>query len=447
MSTFIKKTSLLSVLISAFIFMNANSQTIKTGDDESSIIFGGTTIGFDVGKSELSFTTNNYSEFKNKASGLLWGVEVSGKNSDGLASFLNSSELTPSSSIRFNLGFFSSKKEDITNHKPVLRKKLINKEKQLTAHLDTTLLTTLKVIVRDYEGDICNCDKIVLTDKINSVISYFVLKNEFKSISKNLLLSEGYRKLAGELFLYMDTNDALNDLSIVTKELLLLNSEALSKISNTRFKKFTVYSFLELSKENFTTFSGWDSTNVSDSFQRNEFDGTKLGIAGNIHYKGDWYFGGRIFYELTNNTSLLNLTNYKYQEEHVFGNQQYTQQSEISAYNGSFKEVGLVRFDIDVARFIPFGENFLILNTYLRNTSSRDKEILASKADIGISSSFFKSKGNFLGGIYLELPDFDQNQEAQKETPELEPWHKRLSFGIYTKISLSGFDFLPTSRQ
>ena len=80
-------------------------------------------------------------------------------------------------------------------------------------------------------------------------------------------------------------------------------------------------------------------------------------------------------------------------------------------------------------------ETFLIVNTYLRSVSSNKQALYASHSDIGVSTLFFKKDGNFMGGIYLELPDLDQNNERMKANPEYEDWYNRMAFGIYTKFS------------
>jgi hypothetical protein len=433
------KLILPALLIFGFIG-DLTAQTLKTGDGESSILFGETTIGVDVGKTEISFTTNNYLDSKDEFKGLLWGVSLKGKQKDGLSSILRSSELIPSSSIQFNLGYFSSPQEDMKLYKPSRWNSLEEQEADLQDFLSDSLFIQIERNIKK-DTSATNAEKLELINRAKKALSspvtkYKILKETFSQLSGNPSKSKAFRQLSSGIHTFLENHNKLNELFKVSMELVKLQNEALREISETPYKKFTIYGLLELSKGKFNTFDGWNPEDITESFDEVEFDGSRIGVGAGYRIGGNTYLGGRLYYEHTNNSSFLTSKKYEYEQTNTVGNETFTLKDEVTAYSGTYGELNVVGFDFDFLRYLKLGQdNFLILDAYLRSIDSRDKELLPSKTDIGLSSSFFKSDGKFIGGIYLELPDFDQGAESLKEEPEFEIWYKRLSIGLYTKFS------------
>ena len=87
----------------------------------------------------------------------------------------------------------------------------------------------------------------------------------------------------------------------------------------------------------------------------------------------------------------------------------------------------------------------ILASLYLRSSLfSRDTAYLKNYTNIGTGLYFINKKGKFLGGLYVELPDINNNVEKAKPQDEINirPPFKKLTFGIVIKFNISSiFDW------
>ena len=208
------------------------------------------------------------------------------------------------------------------------------------------------------------------------------------------------------------------------------------------YYKFTTYLFGGINAMDFKRFDKIDSTNLENSFVDEYFRGGNFGIGFNFEY-WRFRFGLTYAYTKTSNFSALSATEYTLQSSTVINNQTLQTKDAVTAYGGGrYGEVEKNDLNIDIiynCRLDKDGENHILINPYLRASMfSRDTSLLINKANLGIGGYFFKESGKFLGGLYIELPDINNNIEKKKpvDKQNFRPPLKRLSFGIVTKFSL-----------
>ena len=84
----------------------------------------------------------------------------------------------------------------------------------------------------------------------------------------------------------------------------------------------------------------------------------------------------------------------------------------------------------------------ILVNPYLRaSLFSRDTAYIKNYTNLGLGLYFLGRKRKFIGGLYVELPDINNNAEKAKPEDEIhiQPPFKKLSFGIVTKFNISSF--------
>ncbi|WP_196888378.1 hypothetical protein [Aureivirga sp. CE67] len=441
-----KKIILLILLIGQNTILQA--QIVKNSEGNNTILFNNTNIGIDIDKSEISFNSNNFLNSKLSSSGLIWGVDFTTKNKEGIGSIIKSSDLTPSSNLNITFGFQISNVKKMGDKINKQRTELSNEYKQINENFESKYRT---IILEEIKKD----KKIVLEQKESPII-LDEIKNKIDSntnICTGLfdLLSKKIKKSTDPIELkysikYRDLikkTDYYKKLKQFSKKNEILNSSVKNILSNKAYMKHVFYTHGGLSNEKFNTFSSWNINDLGKSFNEVKFNGSTLGLGYNLRVGGNWIFGAKYSYQKTNNSSLLALNEYEYESVISSNNTTFTTKGKKSAYSGDYGIIYLNKIEIDALNYISINKSFLIIiDTYLRVKESNNDYLYASHTDLGLASSFFKTGGKFLGGIYLELPDIDQNIERQKVEPKYENWYNRLSFGLYAKFSFDSLSKL-----
>ena len=441
-----KQIILLTLLIGCFSITNA--QIVKTKEGNNTILFDNSNIGIDIGESELSFSSNNFLNSKLSSSGFIWGVDFTGKNKEGLSSLIKSSDLTPSSSLNGTFGFHISNSNKMGDKILKQRQELAKELNQITETYDSTYKSVILNEVKTDKQLVLNqkqSTKILdeIETKIKSDVNvcvglYDLLFKKIKKSTDPIELKYSYKYM--ELIKKTDYYKKLKQYYKKDKD---LNSSEKLILSNKAYKKHIFYLHGGLNNEKFNTFSAWDTTDLSKSFNEVKFNGSTIGVGYNLRLGGNWALGIKYSYLETNNSSLLTLNEYEYESVVNSGNSSFKSKDKKSAYSGNYGKVYLNKVEIDVLKYLPINDSSLvILDFYLRIKESNNDKLYPSQTDLGLASSFFKRGGKFLGGIYLELPDVDQNIERNKVEPEYENWYNRLSFGIYAKFSFNSLSKL-----
>ena len=428
------------VLIQFSIQLKA--QIVKTSESESSILFKNTNLGLDIGKTEGSFSWLNYrNTVLYKPNSIIWGVNAKGSLSNDIASIVNSSEIQPSSQLSGVLGFTTSNGKSYTR---LITQEItdLSKEKEaLELKLDTTVYKDLKAEIEEVDSvDANSSDKIIgLLDSLKKKdypyqnLAKWAETEKAKTADTDLVFFYTLIQLSTQ------NNKDIARYAIVSTRL----KEGLNALADAVLKKsysrWNFYSHFGWSGQKYNVFKRVDTVSLDNSIEDESFGGFIGGFGVNWKYNGNWNVGIRYTYQESN--TLYKLTASEYKLTNTFqatnGNT-YTTETKKSAYPDVVDEVFLNRIDLDIMRSFKLNDDYILfLDIYYRHTQSNNQENFTRRTDIGVSSSFFKSTGKFVGGVYVELPDVNQNAEKRKPEPELEPVVKRLSFGVYARFSFT----------
>jgi hypothetical protein len=208
------------------------------------------------------------------------------------------------------------------------------------------------------------------------------------------------------------------------------------------FWQIYFFGFGGINAMNFKQVKQVDTTNLTKSFENIYFRGGKAGLGFNAQY-GFVTLGMTYSYSSVNNFDLLSKKEYTFRQTKNSGTQSLIEEKKITAYSGTYGSVEVNELNVDLIfnfKLDAKASNHILINPYIRSQLfSRNENILPNKLDIGCGFYFFKQDGNFLGGLYAELPDVNNNYEKAKPIEEQnirEPL-KRLSFGIVGKYSFN----------
>lgn len=452
------KKDILLVYVSILITGATSAQKItQSAEGTGTVIMEGSTISLDLGKTDLSFGWNNLRKsVVGKNNGPLYGGEVKVKNAEGIGSLFSKGELVPQGSLNFFLGkYFSNAISSIKNSPanqfdtPVEgaeETKYLERKKELLKKA-----ASLLEVIFLQEIDAIAKAKITTIAKITPAVD--AVKAEYE------LIPEGQKLFFPVSFNASDADIEIAAFRAALKARLLAVKKQVEipyrELSNARhlsivkfnknrkgYYKITGYFFGGINSIDFKRFEKIDSSNLENSFKDEYFRGGHFGVGINIEY-WRFRFGLTYAYTKTSNFSALSSSEYTLQSSTVINNQTLQSKNTITAYGGTkFGAVEKNELNIDIiynCKLDKDAENHLLINPYLRaSLFSRDTSLLINKTDIGIGGYFFKQSGKFLGGIYLELPDVNNNAEKKKpaDKQNLRPPLGRLSFGIVTKFSL-----------
>ncbi|GET35239.1 hypothetical protein PbJCM13498_41020 [Prolixibacter bellariivorans] len=433
-----KKTAII-LIVNIFVLSSVYCQDIKTGEGESTILLPTTNIGVDVGKASLTFKTNNFPQSKLKPNGFIWGLDVMGKSKEGLSNIFSGSEIVPTSSISTVLGYSFSNSDEISDdytskYAKILKDSLNSLSNSFRKSFGADIISEIYKIKSDSAKKYI-LSKVVPALKVN-LNKYEKLQKLLEEMSKDETLQPEIVTSAKTLYSYMKENQTWKEI----KSLKVKLESGIENVGSEEYWKLTIYGHFGIKGEKFNIFKGWDSTNIENSFEKETFSGNSGGFGVNYLFNSKWIVGFRYTYQETNNLDELSTNDYKVTTTFTQNTSVGTTQISKTAYPNKYKTAYLNRYDFDLIRFINIGENNVIIaDLYLRINESTNQDNLVSYKDLGLSSSFFNMKGKFIGGIYLELPDFEQSVERRKaeEEQELKDWYNRLTFGIYVKYSFS----------
>ncbi|HMI79318.1 MAG TPA: hypothetical protein VK484_11025 [Ferruginibacter sp.] len=443
---------ILIMLLAVIYSANTQAQFLtQSAEGKSSIPLplNGIGVGIDIGKTEVAFGLNNYARVLNDSSKFLIGLNLSAKNSDGLANLFSGGDIVPQGDFLGFVGFSCSNNNRILTK---YKKDTFYTKYQANIKAKQILFDTLKEkVIRDLDSaaafvknDVCIKNRVVpdLTKKIRSVKEIADLDsyiNNYKIVGLECDSLVRFKAKLIELY------------TIVRKEYATAYNAivAVDEASISDFKKFIkrqvplrITGFLQggFSARSFTRFISLSMPDLSNSFQDTLFKGGLFGVGVNLQIRNFWV-GVTYSFVAGDNFAALKSKEYTLRTADTSGNQVLVREKKITAYSGKYAKVNSNELNIDlVGDFKLSDTSRLLASFYLRSSlASRDTAYLKNYTNIGAGLYFIGKKGKFLGGLYVELPDVNNNFEKAKPANEINirSPYKKLTFGIVTKFNIS----------
>jgi hypothetical protein len=448
------KKELLFFLVFSYGLSTCGQYLTQSADGKGSIPLplSGIGLGLDIGKSEITFGLNNYDKvLNNRDNKKNWftGLNLSVKNSDGIGNLFSSGDITPAGDFLGFLGYTFSNND-------VLLSKWNSSDFVKNKQAD---LIRAQLMFDAYKKD-------VLTDlglSIGKIINDPVRSNIEQELITRITASGDKREIdhkIGEIKT-MHPEVALKDFWSQLDELVTGAKRKYIETFNTAFTKeaakaeadafaaalkdlnpWRITPFLQggINARNFTIFTGVNAAGLSNSFKDTLFRGGTIGLGLNVQYRNFW-FGATYSYLDGDNFVNLSTKDYTLSTRDTVGNQVLLQEKKKTAYSGKYGKVKTNQLNLDLVWDVKINDSSrLLASAYLRGSrASRDTALLKNYFSLGIGLYFLGKKSKFLGGLYIELPDV--NNELEKAKPanqvNIRPPLKKLTFGISTKFSFS----------
>lgn len=427
------KRILLFFIIVCFIsFSSVHAQIIsQDSEGESTILFPGGTLSFDIAEAAISFNYNNLNINSSQKEGLLVGLQGSGKNESGVADLFDSGRMAAGGSIAGEIGFFWSK----NNFKAYEKfKEKYNKWKALDKDIQANL-EKLEIIAGQYKlllGENPqhffkeNVDINAQVENSKKYLEKEITDLEQKNVALRLekaLLAEDLKNMHKALI--TDGIDIDLDPSIEPREY---------------FSWHLVYAHFGVNLSSIPFYQVTDSTDMLDYFKKETFCGSFFNIGANLQFKGSWILGFTIGLEKTNNLDALKKKDYKIENYlHTSNTQQVVSEKSISAYDkAQYEEFTSITINGDIIKLIYLKKKITIsLNLpYFRWKLPQKTENYKNTLDVGFGVHFTKS-GTYLGGFYVEYPDLGNAIDNPGRTKN------KLKIGIVGKVAFKSiFSFL-----
>jgi hypothetical protein len=425
-----------------FTFGYLDGQVLnQDAEGNSSIVYSGGTLGFDVGKTELSLTYNNlYSPLiKFKKTKLLWGIGAKGKTENGIAELFNGGNFLPSVEANGVLGLAwnltsKGKNGTIVWYQYEIKRDQLYEEIDKTIE-DYTLYISVKAALLD--SSILKDSVLLLQGNSNDLITFIDKKISKSTTSKKD--KEALDDIKSRTTWYVKTTDAQD---VKLNKLFEADTDS---FNGKRFVRHLLYFSPSI------TGTGFDYFKDSSGTFLNYF-GKKTSInwsfnIGYNHQNGRVLFGAAVGLE-----SLSNLSELKTKDYSISSSQKDSTTNEIlstttkkTAYTlNDYYTYMRINVLIDFAYFMPVEDGnsgSIIWNGYGRLFVPITETIKAQPSmNFGVGAYWLDKTGKFTGGIYCQVNDI-WNSRNQVTTPD--PWYEKLSFGLITRFN---FGALPSYK-
>ncbi len=442
-----KKYFLILILISSG-YSSYSQYLTQSAEGKSSIPLplNGLGVSIDIGKSEVALGLNNYSRVLKDSAKFLLGLNLSAKNTEGLANLFSSGDIVPQGDFLGFAGFsVSNNNQLLSNYKnsDFYRFRMKTEEAQANLFKDLKQKTVQAITEASlFIKKSAERRKTVkeMTDKVNSILEIISLRLYIKEYKKDDSLLKRFKEDLEKRFLKADMyyTDEFNK---TRTEETSPTAPDFKGFMRTQFPvRLTTFLQGGINARGFTRFLKLSTPDFSKSFQDTLYRGGIFGIGFNLQVRNYWlgitysYLKGDNFANLKSKTYTLRTTD-------TAANQTLLREKQITAYSGKYSRVVTNQLNIDlVGEFNLSDTSKLLANLYLRGSlHSRDTSYLKNYTNIGAGLYFINKKGKFLGGLYVELPDINNNFEKAKPEEEINirPPLRKLSIGIVTKFNLS----------
>jgi len=412
-------------------------------------------VSLDIGKTDATIGVNNYGRVLNSKTykfkdNFLIGTNLSVKTANGLRQLLSSGDVVPEGNLLAFSGYSFSNMAAIAHalgspHDLDAQKKKESArlEQRYKAQVQYTILKQRRkitdVALRDRMMShllraVQECNSADEVDQVTDRADIDPANSTSSEALKNFKLavkavSAGDRKKYDAA--YEDINQTyatLRDIAVegVWKKIMPFRA--------------TIFLLGGINARGFTLYNGLTSANLSQSFQDTLFRAGNIGLGVNFQVANYW-LGATYSYINADNFPSLRSKEYTLRTTNTAGNQTLIGEQKITAYPGKYSRVETNQLNIDwVAGYRLADTSRLLVNLYLRSSlASRDTGFLKNYTNIGAGFYFVNKKRNFLGGLYVELPDVNNNFEKGRPVDEMNiksPFQKLL-FGIVAKFSPS----------
>lgn len=430
----------------------------KTGEGESSFLFGGIKTTFDIAKTELSFGASNINNLKNTLTEFqindsikgkfVFGINLTAKNESNIGGLFSKGYLVPAANMSAFAGIsFSKGLPYVQKQKALGYAKDIQQTKGEL--YDAVAKRSIEIIQTHTSFDTPFMNEIIkLHDTIGNT-AFFLKKLNSETIpalekdsKKNKEKLDALAKIKNELEILLYQFQVETDKYDRAQDELMAVYGDLNCIKKSNWT-LTPYLFGGINASEFTRFVGTDTSNLKNSFQSQDFRGGHIGAGINYSFN-QFYFGANYAYVQTSNFDLLTKAEYAWQSETISNNQKITESKTYKGYSGDYSivEANKLRADFiwNVALNDGKNDNYMLLNLYANSTVfSRKTDFLPNSTNLGVGAYFFNSSnGKFMGGLYVELPDVENNYEKLKPVADQNTrhWMNRLSFGLVTTFTI-----------
>lgn len=391
-----KKVSFIALALLITYCSIAQSLT-ESKEGVNSVLINGSAITFKITDPSLRFDFQK-NKPSNRNDGFIYGVSAEGRNQSGIANIFSEGDLVPSARITGVGGFYFSNNVVF---------ELQTQKEDLTKEIDN--IQQLKRAAEEEK------EKITRTG------------GDITEINKRMASLDDDRLTKGKKL----------------KEL----SE--TKYTAQNFWKWSVFLLGGSDAKSFKRFLGYDPNNLQASFKNENFRGGFYGLG--INYQtGKWIFGGTIGEVSADNQSLLAEQTFKYEKTTAVGTEVIKESKEIKAYAGAYDKVSYTSLNFDIVANVALDQvkdpkdprSYIWINPYLRSKLSSSKvDLLPNTTNVGLGLYLFNTKSRLMAGIFVELPDVNNNIEKSKVVSDrnIRPALQKLSFGIVTRFNLETF--------
>ncbi|SES23503.1 hypothetical protein [Pedobacter rhizosphaerae] len=406
-----------------------------SADGESSVLFKGSSIGVNLGKTEFTFGMNNLQNSIGENRKWVYGASLKGENKEGLSTLFSGGDAVPAASLRGFVGYSFS--NAVLPDLEASRRAVDLREEKYNVRFQRRFLSEMRAAA----VSACRTQET------------FQLKQDIISaLSKLVFIEEMEAVLAVKAEDKQEVKDAKD---AVRKEYDELNKEfkaAIAGYEQERTKltadrgaksywQIIPFALADYGSSKFKKMNRLDSVNYNNSFEDINVRTDRIGFGVNAQYR-NFTLGFTYAHIRGNNFDLLTKKEYTYKKVLNSGNQSLTEEKKISAYTGTYGVFDVNEYAVDLVmnfRLDKEAKNHILVNPYMRSQLSTNRELMPNKLNLGTGFYFFQQTGKFLGGFYVELPDVNNNFERMKPEADqyLRPPLQRLSLGIVAKLSIS----------
>jgi len=440
-------------LIAVFGFLisevSAQFQGITQGAEGTSTIpVRGSTVGFDLTKTDLSLSANNLAKAsqKNTASPILSST-IKVKNNDGIGSLFSGGNIVAEGNLN---GLIGITLPDISrNATSAFTKRYNNLDNHylgLEVSMRAQIVTKITALINSLLPSISNLtQRTNAQNELNNLWSTLTNReNEYYDAIKNLTPSDPQVvHVYSKVKTYALTLQ--NEYSSLYQEHQAKLQHLHLEYSNINYSRLSIFGYGGITALEFKVFDGFNLNDPSKSFSDIKERSGNIGLGINYQHNAMW-LGITYSYEDSNNLSELKKKEYSIKTTIIKDSISLTQEDKFSAYTGTFsRHIRKNQFNVDLIFRINLDDeykNFLLLNPYVRaSVLSGNTELLTNKTNVGLGCYFFQQNGKFNGGFYVELPDVNNNIEKKKPALEqnIQPPLMKLTFGIVAKYTLGTF--------
>lgn len=444
----------MKTFITLFLFCHiihtSISQVIGNNNtySETSVAYPNGVASFNTDGGILGASYHRYTDSAYYRRGLFFGGNIQGKNQEGLANLFSTGDFNPEGKVNARIGYtwkpVNIHRQTIIDKSETYIKNIDKKQ----AKLENEYLNELTYTINSSELDDSN--KAELINNVKNVSIMLSKINSMRDATSDLLKKHQLEILGNKIDNLSRTFN--NDYDSLQK--MKLDAERNVRQNLGINKRHSVFLDFGMSANAFKTYQLRDTLNLSNNFKNQQFEGANIRFGYNFKLGSFLILGGSIGYRKWSNRELLSSKNYSLENSISSDQSKLTSKKEFTAYSGEYHEFNQTYLQFDIVWFFTDKamesnsnphksrnrrmetKNIFGLNPYFNYYASDNTGFYPNISNLGLNVFVFKPDGAFSGGIFVELPDIQNNLEKMKEEPNLRSPFTRLSFGLIGKLSI-----------